>query len=163
MKVHQCRENEAHAYSAATSALHSAHIFPPLLCRCDLADSKSKGELCEVSPLLSVLLTGNKPLDFFILHVLRLWLSHSNYDQKILPFFQKNTRTAGLDRHSFLSVFLPYFTFLILGFLKKNRSYRNCEHEKMAWSSGFPVLVQLSHTRGRVVIPKEIRRTMRIR
>ena len=64
MKVHQCRENEAHAYSAATSALHSAHIFPPLLCRCDPADSKSKGELCEVSPLLLVLLTGNKPLAF---------------------------------------------------------------------------------------------------
>lgn len=66
MKVHQCRENEAHAYSAATSALHSAHIFPPLLCRCDLADSKNKGEICDVSPLLLVLLTGNKPLDFCI-------------------------------------------------------------------------------------------------
>ena len=26
---------------------------------------------------------------------------------------------AGFGRHSFLSVFLPYFTFLILGFLKK--------------------------------------------
>ena len=34
-------------------------------------------------------------------------------------FFQKNTRTANLDRHSFLSVFLPCFTFLILEFLKK--------------------------------------------
>ena len=35
-------------------------------------------------------------------------------------FFQKNTRTADLDRHSFLSVSLPYFTFLILEFLKKS-------------------------------------------
>ena len=33
--------------------------------------------------------------------------------------FQKYTRTTDLDQHSFLSVFLPYFTFLILGFLKK--------------------------------------------
>ena len=51
MKVHQCRENEAHAYSAATSALHSAHIFPPLLCRCVPAGSKSKGEMCVMSLL----------------------------------------------------------------------------------------------------------------
>ena len=34
-------------------------------------------------------------------------------------FFSKNTWTADLDWHSFLSVFLPHFTFLILEFLKK--------------------------------------------
>ena len=34
-------------------------------------------------------------------------------------FFQKNTRTADLDRHSFLSVFLPYFTFLNSGISQK--------------------------------------------
>ena len=49
-----------------------------------------------------------------------------------LPFFKKYTWTADLDQRSFLSVFLLHFTFLILEFLKKNRSYRNCEHEKMA-------------------------------
>jgi hypothetical protein len=72
MKVQQCRENEAHAYSAATSALHSAHIFPPLLCRCDLADSKSQWEVCEVSPLLSVLSRVMRRWTFEYMHV--LWL-----------------------------------------------------------------------------------------
>ena len=37
-----------------------------------------------------------------------------------LPFFQKYTWTANLDRHSFPRVFLPHFTFLILEFLKKS-------------------------------------------
>ena len=119
MKVHQCRENEAHAYSAATSVLHSAHIFPPLLCRCDLADSKNKGELCEVSPLLSVLSLEMCRWIFAYIHVLWLCLTHSNCGQKILPFISKYIWMAGFDRHSFLSVFSPHFTFLILEFLKK--------------------------------------------
>ena len=55
-----------HAYSAATPALHSAPIFPPLLCRCVPADSKSKGEMCKFSPELSVLPMGHVPSDFCI-------------------------------------------------------------------------------------------------
>ena len=72
MKVHQCRENEAHAYSAATSALHSAHIFPPLLCHYVPAGIKSKGEMCEVSPLLSVLSRVIRHWTIVYMHV--LWL-----------------------------------------------------------------------------------------
>ena len=41
------------------------------------------------------------------------------YRQSFL-LFQKYTWMAGFGRHSFLSVFLPYFTFLILEFLKKS-------------------------------------------
>ena len=44
---------------------------------------------------------------------LKLWLKDSS-------FFQKYTRTADLDRHSFLSVFLPYFASLLLVILKKS-------------------------------------------
>ena len=118
MKVHQCRENEAHAYSAATSALHSAHIFPPLLCRCDLADSKNKGEICDVSPLLLVLLTGNKPLDFCIYTCVVSVIGSLKLLLKNSSFFQKNTRTVGLDRHSFPRVFF-HFASLLLVILKK--------------------------------------------
>ena len=40
MKVHQCRENGAHAYSAATPVLYSVLIFPPLLYRYGDAEQK---------------------------------------------------------------------------------------------------------------------------
>ena len=64
--------------------------------------------------------TGNVPLDFCIytcvvimIDSLKLWLKDSS-------FFQKYTRTADLDRHSFSRVLLSYFTFLILEFIKKS-------------------------------------------
>ena len=47
-----------------------------------------------------------------VLDPLKLLLMNSS-------FFQKYTWTTDLDQHSFLSVFSPYFTFLILEFLKK--------------------------------------------
>ena len=81
--------------------------------------SKNKGELCEVSPLLSVLLTGNKPLDFCIYTCVVSVIGSLKLLLKNPSFFQKYTWMVGLDRHSFLSVFLPHFAFLILEFLKK--------------------------------------------
>jgi len=44
----------------------------PLLCRCVPADSKSQGEVCEVSPLLSVLSRVMRRWTFAYMHV--LWL-----------------------------------------------------------------------------------------
>ena len=91
-----------------------------LLCRCVPAGSKSKGEMCVTSlPCFQCYSQEISHWTFVYIHVLCLWLVHSNYDRKILPFFQKYTWTAYLDRRSFLSVFSPYFAFLILEFLKK--------------------------------------------
>ena len=47
-----------------------------------------------------------------VIDSLKLWSKNPS-------FFQKYTRTADLDRHSFSLVLLLYFTFLILEFLKK--------------------------------------------
>ena len=63
---------------------------------------------------------GNVPLDFCIYACVTLVHDPLELWSKILPFFQKYTWTADLDQHSFLSVFLPYFAFLILEFLKKS-------------------------------------------
>ena len=62
---------------------------------------------------------GNVPLDFCIYACVTLVHDPLELWSKILPFFQKYTWTADLDQHSFLSVFLLHFTFLILEFLKK--------------------------------------------
>ena len=118
MKVHQCRENEAHAYSAATSVLHSALIFPsPALPLCSRRQQK-QGEVCEVSPLLSVLSRVMRHWTIVYMHVLHWCTIHSNCGQKILPFISKYIWMAGFGRHSFLSVFLPHFTSLLLVNLK---------------------------------------------
>ena len=124
---------------------------------------KSKGEEFEFSPLLSVLPTRHVPLGFCIyacvvvvIGSLKLWSKNPFFFSKI--YIDGWLWSALIFKRFFAPFHLPYF-----GISQKSRSYRNCGHEKMAWSSGFPVLVQLSHTRGRVVIPKEIRRTMRIR
>ena len=75
--------------------------------------------MCDVSPLLSVLLTENKPLDFCIYACVVVVIGSLKLLLKNSFFFQKYTWMVGLDRHSFLSVFLLHFTFLILEFLKK--------------------------------------------
>ena len=68
----QGEENGTHAYSAATPIIHSALIFPSLLCRCDPAGSKSKGEMCDVSPLLLVPSRVIRHWTIVYMHV--LWL-----------------------------------------------------------------------------------------
>ena len=80
---------------------------------------KSKGEEFEFSPLLSVLPTRHVPLDFCIYTCVVSVIGSLKLLLKNSSFFQKYTRTVDLDRHSFFSVFLPHFTFLILEFLKK--------------------------------------------
>ena len=118
MKVYQCRENGAHAYSAATPVLHSALIFRlPCSAAMFLQAAKARRGVYSLSFAFSAF-TGYAPLDFYIYACvtlvhdpLELWLKNSS-------FFQKYTWTAGFDRHSFLSVFLPLFAFLILEFLK---------------------------------------------
>ena len=131
MKVHQCRENEAHAYSAATSALHSAHIFPPLLCRCDLADSKSK-ERCMKSLLCFQCFYGKCAVGF--LHICmcyigarptRIVVKNSSFYFKI--YLDGWLWSALIFKRFFAPFRLPYS-----GISQKNRSYRNCGHEKMA-------------------------------
>ena len=72
MKVHQCRENEAHAYSAATPVLYSVLIYcTPALPLCSRRQQK-QGEVCEVSPLLSVLSLEMCRWIFAYIHVLCL-------------------------------------------------------------------------------------------
>ena len=68
----QGEENGTHAYSAATPIIHSALIFPSLLCHYVPAGIKSKGEMCEVSSLLSVLSRVIRHWTIVYMHV--LWL-----------------------------------------------------------------------------------------
>ena len=118
MKVHQCRENEAHAYSAATPVLRSVLIFPfPALplrsCR-----QQKQGEEFIVSHLL---LVPSRVIRHWtcIYACVMVVIDSLKLLSKNPSFFSKIYLVVGLDRHSFLSVFLPYFTFLILEFLKK--------------------------------------------
>lgn len=74
--------------------------------------------------------TGYTPLDYCIYACVMVVIDSLKLLSKNPSFFQKYTWMAGFGRHSFLSVFLLRFTFLILEFLKKNRPYRNCWHEK---------------------------------
>ena len=64
--------------------------------------------------------TGYTPLDYCIYACVMVVIDSLKLWSKNPSFFQKYTWMVGLDRHSFLSVFLPYFTFLILEFLKKS-------------------------------------------
>ena len=132
MKVHRVMQGEWGSCLFSCNSYHpfSSH-FPFPARRSDLADSISKRELCEVSPLLSVLLREMCRWIFVYMHVLHWCTTHSNCGQKILPFFQKYIWMAGFGRHSFLSVFYPISPSLFWNF-SKNRSYRNCGHEKMA-------------------------------
>ena len=119
MKVHRVMWEEW------GSCLFSCNFYPPFgahfpsptlplrSCR-----QQKQGEEFIVSHLLLVPSRVIRHWTIVYMHVLWLWLTHSNCCRKILPFFQKNTRTADLERHSFLSVFLLHFTFLILEFLK---------------------------------------------
>ena len=64
--------------------------------------------------------TGYTPLDYCIYACVMVVIDSLKLLSKNPSFFQKYTWMVGLDRHSFLSVFLLHFTFLILDFLKKS-------------------------------------------
>ena len=119
MKVYQCRENGAHAYSAATPILRSVLIYRvPYSAAAILQAAKARRGVYSLSLAFSAF-TGYTPLDFCIHTCVAVVIDSLKLLLKDSSFFQKYTRTADLDRHSFLSVFLLHFTFLILGFLKK--------------------------------------------
>ena len=119
MKVHRVMQGEWGSCLFSRNSYHpfSAHFSSPALplrsCR-----QQKQGEEFIVSPLLSVLPMRHVPLDFCIYTCVVVVIGLLKLCS-ILPFFQKYTWTADLDWHSFLSVFLPYFTFLILEFLEK--------------------------------------------
>ena len=72
MKVHQCRENEAHAYSAATPVLYSVLIYcTPALPLCSRRQQK-QGEEFIVSHLLLVPSRVIRHWTIVYMHV--LWL-----------------------------------------------------------------------------------------
>ena len=89
----------------------------PALPLCSRRQQK-QGEEFIVSHLLLVPSRVMRHQTFVYIHVLRLYLTHSNCGRKILPFFQKYTWTANLDRHSFSLVLLPCFASLLLVILK---------------------------------------------
>ena len=120
MKVYQCRENGAHAYSAATPVLHSALIFR-LPCSAAMFPQAAKARRGVYSLSLAFsAFTGYTPLDYCIYACVMVVIDSLKLWSKNPSFFQKYTWIVGLDRHSFLSVFFPLFTFLILAFLKKS-------------------------------------------
>ena len=63
--------------------------------------------------------TGYTPLDYCIYACVMVVIDSLKLLSKNPSFFQKYTWMVGLDRHSFFSVFLLHFAFLILEFLKK--------------------------------------------
>lgn len=63
--------------------------------------------------------TGYTPLDYCIYACVTLVHDPLKLWSKNPSFFQKYTWMVGLDRHSFLSVFLPYSASLLLVILKK--------------------------------------------
>ena len=97
-----------------------AHFPSPTLPLRSRRQQKQGRDVCDVSPLLLVLLRVMRHWTIVYMHVLHWCTTHSNCGQKILPFISKYIWMAGFDRHSFLSVFLLHFTFLILEFLKKS-------------------------------------------
>ena len=82
-----------------------------------LQASKARRGVYSLSLAFSAF-TGYTPLDFCIYTCVVSVIGSLKLLLKNSSFFQKYTWTADLDRHSFLSVFLLYFTFLILEFLK---------------------------------------------
>ena len=84
--------------------LFGAILSCPLLCRCDPAGSKSKGEMCKVSPLLFAI-TGYAPLDSCIYACVVVVIDSLKLWSKNLPFF---------------------------AIFQKSRPYGNCGREKMA-------------------------------
>ena len=118
MKVHQCRENEAQAYSAATPILRSVLIYRvPYSAAAILQTAKARRGVYSLSLAFSAF-TGYTPLDFCIYTCVVSVIGSLKLLLKNSSFFQKYTWTADLDRHSFLIVFLPHFASLLLVFLK---------------------------------------------
>ena len=62
--------------------------------------------------------TGYTPLDYCIYTCVAVVIDSLKLLLKDSSFFQKNTRTVGLDRHSFSLVLLPCFASLLLVILK---------------------------------------------
>ena len=133
MKVHRVMQGEwgSCLFSCNFCPPSGAYFSPPLLCRYIFADSKSKQEMREVSPLLLVPSREMCHQTFAYIHVLRLYLTRSNCGLKNPPFFQKILGPLILISTHFL-VFFALFHLPYSGISQKNRSYRNCGHEKMA-------------------------------
>ena len=119
VKVHQCRENEAHAYSAATPILRSVLIYRvPYSAAAILQTAKAKGRCMKSLPCFQCCSQEISHWTFvFYMCCGCDWLTQIVVEKSF--FFSKIYLVVGLDRHSFFSVFLPHFIFLILEFLKK--------------------------------------------
>ena len=91
------------------------HVF----CLLSSKQIRAQKQRSEVTPVLSVLSRVIRHWTIVYMHVLWLCLAHSNCG-RILPFFQKYTWTAYLDRHSFSLVLLPCFASVLLVILKKS-------------------------------------------
>ena len=120
MKVYRVMQGEWGSCLFSCNSYHpfSAHFpFPALPLRS--CRQQKQGEEFIVSHLLLVPSRVIRHWTIVYMHVLHWCTTHSNCGQKILPFISKYIWMAGFDRHSFLSVFLPHFTSLFMGILKK--------------------------------------------
>ena len=104
--------------AAIHNSVHYSFIVSPALPLCSCRQQKQGRDVCDVSPLLSVLLTGNKPLDFCIYTCVAVVIDSLKLLSKNPSFFQKYTWTANLDRRSFSHVLLLHFISLLLVILK---------------------------------------------
>ena len=93
-------------------------FFLPCSAAAILQTAKARRGVCSLSCAFSAF-TGYAPLDYCIYACVAVVIDSLKLLSKNPSFFQKYTWMVGLDRHSFLSVFLPYFALLILAFLKK--------------------------------------------
>ena len=83
-----------------------------------LQTAKARRDVRRLSLAFSAF-TGYTPLDYCIYACVMVVIDSLKLWSKNPSFFQKYTWMVGLDRHSFLVVFLLHFAFLILEFLKK--------------------------------------------
>ena len=126
-------------FSCNSCPLFGAHLLHTCSAAMFPQAAKARGGVWSLSFAFCAF-TGNVPLDFCIytcvvsvIGSLKLW-------SKKPSFFPKNTWTADLDQHSFLSVFLLYFAFLILEFLKKIGHTGIADTKKWLDQAVFPCL-----------------------
>ena len=120
MKVNRVMQGEWDSclFSCNSCPLFGAHLLHTCSAAMFPQAAKARRGVYSLSLAFSAF-TGYTPLDYCIYACVTLVHDPLKLWSKNPSFFQKYTWTADLDQHSFLSVFLPHFTFLILEFLKK--------------------------------------------
>ena len=128
----QCGKNGAHAYSAATPVLHSALIFR-LPCSAAMFPQAAKARRGVYSLSLAFsAFTGYTPLDYCIYACVMVVIDSLKLLSKIPSFYFEIYLDGWLWSALIFKRFFALFHLPYSGISQKNRSCRNCRHEKIA-------------------------------